>query len=392
MGHIHDGSITVHQLQTIGDSFEPMKRLCNAMPVEAQKSLQGVELRLDEYRTFSRQRKCLHHLCNAIDPKIRGKCVSMCGYFIASIIYIYAFTGVSDAVNELHVNYDFFRMNTLCSRDESGVKVVCFHRAHVLLSFAWKFNVFKVSHNSDLFLTVWSDTLRNVRQKNPELSIDDLELQVWAPTFHLCEKLLEQLHNLSMTLGDVDRVFHHYEPRQLEDQLQLLHRGVCQCGGLNLRDHWIPKAVKKLEDYRWLCGYREAANSFLQLRELLKLSGGDFTDVEQISKEVKLSLFFTAPVYLYALFALQISSSMKDQTLADISNQLVEAGLFLRDFTGDRLECIQRFCQCQRIVEWIRHTTKGIHLCVLINPRRACARVTVVLCVCVCLSVCLLPL
>ena len=214
--------------------------------------------------------------------------VSMCCYFIVCYVY-YTFTGVSDAVNELQVNYDFFRMNTLCSRDTSGLKVVCFRRAHVLLQFAWKFNVLKVSLNSGLFLTVWSDTLRNAREKNRELSIDNLELEVWAPTFHRCEELLEQLHSLSMTLGDVDRVFHDYEPLQLEEQLRLLHRGVSQCGGLNLRDHWIPKAVKKLEDYRKLCGYREAANSFLKLRELLKLSGGDFTDVERISNKVNFS-------------------------------------------------------------------------------------------------------
>ena len=196
---------------------------------------------------------------------------------------------MSDAVKELRRDFNPCSMNTLCSRDTSDLEVVCFRRAHVLLPFAWKFNVFKVSLNSGLFLTVWSDTLSNAREKNPELSIDDLELQVWAPTFHLCEELLEQLHNLSMTLGDVDRVFHHYEPRQLREQLQLLHSGVCRCGDLNLRDHWIPKAVKKLEDYRKLCSYREAANSFLKLRELLKLSEGNFTDVERISKKVNFS-------------------------------------------------------------------------------------------------------
>ena len=51
---------------------------------------------------------------------------------------------------------------------------------------------------------------------------------------------------------------------------------------------------------------------------------------------------------------------MKDQTLADINEQLVEASLFLSEFTRERLECIQRFCQCQKIVEWIRNTTKGM--------------------------------
>ena len=50
---------------------------------------------------------------------------------------------------------------------------------------------------------------------------------------------------------------------------------------------------------------------------------------------------------------------MKDQTLADVNNELVQAGEFLKEFTGEKLECINRFCECQEIVEWIRHTTKG---------------------------------
>ena len=60
---------------------------------------------------------------------------------------------------------------------------------------------------------------------------------------------------------------------------------------------------------------------------------------------------------------------MKDQTLANISDQLVEAGEFLSEFTGERLECIRRFCECQNIVEWIRNTTKSmcVNLCVALN-------------------------
>ena len=72
---------------------------------------------------------------------------------------------------------------------------------------------------------------------------------------------------------------------------------------------------------------------------------------------------------LYDLYALQISSSMKDQTLADISDQLVEAGEFLSEFTGERVECLRRFCESQKIVEWIRNTTKGmcVHLCIALK-------------------------
>ena len=55
----------------------------------------------------------------------------------------------------------------------------------------------------------------------------------------------------------------------------------------------------------------------------------------------------------------QVSSSMKDQTLADIDEKLVGAGRFLSEFAGRKLECITKFSECQDIVQWIRNTTKG---------------------------------
>ena len=51
---------------------------------------------------------------------------------------------------------------------------------------------------------------------------------------------------------------------------------------------------------------------------------------------------------------------MKDQTLADISNKMIQAGQSLMHLKRDRLECIHQFCGCQSIVEWIRSTTKGM--------------------------------
>ena len=53
---------------------------------------------------------------------------------------------------------------------------------------------------------------------------------------------------------------------------------------------------------------------------------------------------------------------MKDQKLAEITDELVKAGEFLQQFTGEKLDCIRSFCECQKIVEWIRTTTKGVNL------------------------------
>lgn len=50
---------------------------------------------------------------------------------------------------------------------------------------------------------------------------------------------------------------------------------------------------------------------------------------------------------------------MTNQTLNDINAELVETGKFLSDFTGENMECIKVFTECQKIVQWIQDTTKG---------------------------------
>ena len=56
----------------------------------------------------------------------------------------------------------------------------------------------------------------------------------------------------------------------------------------------------------------------------------------------------------------QVSSSMKDQTLADINTELIKAGVFLSSYAGENLKCLHTFCNSQNIVNWIRETTKGV--------------------------------
>ena len=196
------------------------------------------------------------------------------------------YVGVFDAMKELHMDYMPHTINQLCCRDSSGIRVVCFQKALVLLSFAWKFSVFVKEVNSGIFLATWSDTMKRAMHNNPDLSIDNLESEVWVPTFLHCQLLLEKLQNLSITLGEVDEELYSYKNWELQVQLELLHDGVSKCDKLNLSASWIDNAVKKITEYRALCNHHEVATHFLKLRELLQLKGGDFTDVEQISSKV----------------------------------------------------------------------------------------------------------
>lgn len=53
---------------------------------------------------------------------------------------------------------------------------------------------------------------------------------------------------------------------------------------------------------------------------------------------------------------------MKDQTLRDVNDNLIEAGEFLKDIANNpkRIQCLKTFSECKAIVEWLRKVTKGL--------------------------------
>ena len=192
-----------------------------------------------------------------------------------------------EARKELLKDYTSYNINTLCRRTQSEIEVVCFSEADSLLSFAWKFDVM-TKQSSSLFNTTWHKVMHQARAENPNISIKEVEGQVWIPAFKHCQSLLDQLFDLSITLSDVDANFEHMYGTDLELELKALSCGVNMCLG-KTSEHsqgWIRPCVMRIEEYRKLYGYTVAAESFLKLKESLKLTKGDFKDVERISAQV----------------------------------------------------------------------------------------------------------
>ena len=179
------------------------------------------------------------------------------------------------------------KINSLCIRENTTIRVVCFKAAAPLLSFASKFSI--MIKNSGLFDATWKTFMKQARANNQAISIGEIESQVWTPAFDHCNKILEELRGLSMTLSSVDNHFENYlTESELVSELKILFHGVHQCIAENSspNHHWIKDRVIQIVNYRKLCEYCDAGNSFLKLKESLKLTKGDFRDVERISQEV----------------------------------------------------------------------------------------------------------
>ena len=119
-------------------------------------------------------------------------------------------------------------------------------------------------------------------------SINDVGPRLWQPAFEECQKLLKELKNASITLECVERRFHEYieDPEKLKEDLTMLSSGMSICLKIRRNPTWISTTVARIKNYWRLWNCREVANTFLKLRDTLKLTRGDFVHVEWIFEEV----------------------------------------------------------------------------------------------------------
>ena len=56
-----------------------------------------------------------------------------------------------------------------------------------------------------------------------------------------------------------------------------------------------------------------------------------------------------------------MATSGGNQTLSDVDESLVQAGVFLEDIANNpqKVECLDTFVMCKDIVKWLQKETKG---------------------------------
>ncbi len=145
-----------------------------------------------------------------------------------------------------------------------------------------------VVHPSELFLEFWREKTLMVTSSKQDVALSDIA-RVWSEVFQACEDLLKAVQDQTINLVDVDRLFSQYDKKNLDIQLVNLLHGVCMCTGKHVSGkskEEIHTAVVRMCSYWDLCKYRDTANVFLKIRDALKLTKGNFRDVEKLSQEV----------------------------------------------------------------------------------------------------------
>ena len=194
--------------------------------------------------------------------------------------------GLPRLKQELRKDFSSTKINTLCTKVQGGaIQIQCFQSASTVNAFVGKFCIMTQTHVSDIFHKIWVNAMKISIKRNPTMKIEEVHDAVWKPAFSHCQSLLSQLYTRTIKLANIDRYFKQYQNQKLDLQLMNLFDGINACLGQQNDGAWIKQVVQHIITYWNLCNYRDAANTFLQLRSTLNLKG-DFGDVERLSTEV----------------------------------------------------------------------------------------------------------
>ena len=147
----------------------------------------------------------------------------------------------------------------------------------------------------DIFTRFWDARLRELKEENRSLTMDDVFPVVWTPVFHQCEQLLVKLRNHSLSLSEVDTLFCGMEHDSIAQTFKKLQMGVewCQSRCEAKPDFkWIHPVIFRIEKFRKLSKVTGAAQVLLNIKGALNLTG-DFQLIEIIASKVRNTIFYT---------------------------------------------------------------------------------------------------
>ena len=187
---------------------------------------------------------------------------------------------------EMNQPFETLEIRSLCSTEANQVVFNCFKVAKPLSSIATSFLTCTKVFPSALFQHYWSQQMK--KMKTVQLAISDVASKLWKPVFDACCVFLEEVRSMEIVLSEVDRLLDLYKPEELHFQLCQLDNAICECLSQPVTSNqvWIRASIQRMEQYRSLRQHADAAKTFLQLRDTLRLSG-NFGIIDKLSTEVK---------------------------------------------------------------------------------------------------------
>ena len=197
---------------------------------------------------------------------------------------MYLHAGIVELKRDLHKDFSETRIIDLCECEGESFRIKHFEAAIPLNDFAEHF-LSMMTKRSNLFLRPLETKMKHVLRNTADLTIASIHILIWKPTFDHCHHLLKSLSDQTIKLAHVDKHFRDFDD-QLETQVSNLAAGIGECVKMPPNNPRIQLALRRVRNYWKLCEYRDGADVFLDLRDVLNLQNGDFKHVEKFSTEV----------------------------------------------------------------------------------------------------------
>ena len=202
-------------------------------------------------------------------------------YFGFIVNSFFPVSGLAELRKELNCDIRERSIGSLCTSSKGIIIYHCLKSASPLQGIIDKF--FLIAQN-DLFSQLWQEKVVEVEATG--ISITVVSQQIWPNAYSHAQQLMEALHGRTMKLADVDHYLAKYEaPAKLTSVLMNLNNHLNTCSGSSHDGKWIGNLVGTIMQYWSLKGHQKAAQTFLCLKEKLKLTGS-FKQVEALATQV----------------------------------------------------------------------------------------------------------
>lgn len=187
---------------------------------------------------------------------------------------------------DLSKNISTQSITSLCCIERDKVTYGSFQYASVLFPILSNLMLLFKTHPTNTFSRFWKEQV--AQYKGTTLSLKNTVSLIWEPAFKASCQYLESLKDRSILLVKVDELLHQYESMfNLTEELMQLEKGISGCLDIQSDTQWIKACVQRMKDYQSLNQYATAADVFLQLKDTLGLTEGDFKVVQELADKVR---------------------------------------------------------------------------------------------------------
>ena len=169
-----------------------------------------------------------------------------------------------------------------------GNEVVCryFAFAAPVFPILSQFTYLAKDYHTNTFQKMWNSQVQQYKGK--PLQYDDIVNLLWNPVFMSVSRFLQSLKSLTIPLKTVDHLLKEYSSNQekLKTEFLLLENGISDCMNKKSDTAWINTCVERMLLYHSLNQTATAAKIFLELKNVLVLTG-DFSIVEKLADKVR---------------------------------------------------------------------------------------------------------